>query len=154
MGLDISGLDRLVQDEDQFLPMNSFVETSRLGVARGKEDGPVIRNNAGVMSTVGAWIPVMRNECGPMAQRPGAWAVFSLTGVSRDNTGSALGGCTVKVFRTADDTKAPFDTVSDASGNWSVNVGAERGPFWLREEKDGSPYRAGTSINTLVPTES
>ena len=73
----------------------------------------------------------------------------TLAGVSRDSTGAPLGLCTVKVFRTADDTKAA-QTVSDASGNWSMTLNLS-GPFYLVEYKSGAPDVAGTSVNTLVP---
>jgi hypothetical protein len=76
---------------------------------------------------------------------------FGLAGVSRDSSGAVLGSCTIKLFRTADDTLAA-KTVSDASGNWSLPVMLS-GPFYLVEYKAGSPDVAGTSVNTLVPTQ-
>jgi hypothetical protein len=48
-----------------------------------------------------------------------------LSGVTRDSTGAALGFCTVKIFRTVDDSLAG-QTVSDANGNWSFSVN----PLW------------------------
>lgn len=72
----------------------------------------------------------------------------SLTGVSRDNSGVALGGATVKLFRTWDDTMIA-STVSDGSGNWTLYP-ASSGPYYLVEYKSGSPDVAGTSVNTLA----
>jgi hypothetical protein len=74
----------------------------------------------------------------------------SLVGVSRDGTGAILGLCTVRIFRTADDVKVA-ETVSDASGNWSVPM-MPPGPYYYVEYRVGSPDKAGTSLNTNLPT--
>ena len=75
---------------------------------------------------------------------------MTLSGVSRDSTGAALGNCQVLIFRTADKSFI-LETQSDGSGNWSVSM-LVGGPFFLVEYKVGSPDVAGTSVNTLVPT--
>lgn len=74
----------------------------------------------------------------------------SLVGVSKDGAGAVLGGCTVRIFRTADDVKVA-ETLSDASGNWSVPM-MPIGPYYYVEYLAGSPNKAGTSINTNTPT--
>jgi hypothetical protein len=140
-----------VFDEEDFSPpMINLVATvdSRVSDVVGRG----VRANAGVACTSGAWLPVRANEClaQTMSARPGAWERLSLVGVSRDSSGVALGTCTVKVFLTGNDVKQ-FETVSDASGNWSIDVGANPGPFYYNAYKVGSPDRAGTSINTNVP---
>ena len=73
-----------------------------------------------------------------------------IVGVSRDATGVALGSCTVKVFRTADDVLVG-STVSDGSGNWTAYPNQE-GPYYLVEYKAGSPDVFGTSPNTNTYT--
>lgn len=83
-----------------------------------------------------------------VAQQTGT-LVWRLAGVSRDSTGAPLGNCTVKVFQTGDDVKVA-EVISDASGNWSIEM-LRQGPFYLVEYLVGSPDRAGTSINTIVP---
>lgn len=85
-----------------------------------------------------------------IAQQTGT-LVWRLTGVSRDSAGAQLGFCTVKVFQTANDEKVA-EVVSDATGNWSVEM-LRQGPFYLVEYLIGSPDRAGTSLNTLVPVQ-
>lgn len=75
---------------------------------------------------------------------------MTLSGVSRDSTGAALGNCQVLIFRTANKSFI-LETQSDGSGNWSVSM-LVGGPFFLVEYKVGSPDVAGTSVNTLVPT--
>ncbi len=72
-----------------------------------------------------------------------------LSGTSRDNTGAALGNCRVMIFGTGDK-RFILETQSDGSGNWSVSM-LVGGPFFLVEYLAGSPDRAGTSVNTLVP---
>jgi hypothetical protein len=141
----------VLDEEDYFPPMNNLVATVDARVSSVVGQG--VRANAGVACTSGAWLPVRANEClaQTMSARPGAWTRYSLTGVSRDSSGAALATCTVKVFLTGNDTKQ-FETVSDASGNWSIDVGANPGPFYFVEYKTGAPDRAGTSLNTNVPT--
>ena len=73
-----------------------------------------------------------------------------IVGVSRDATGVALGSCTVKVFRTADDVLVG-STVSDGSGNWTAYPNQE-GPYYYVEYKAGSPDVFGTSPNTNTYT--
>ena len=73
-----------------------------------------------------------------------------IVGVSRDATGVALGSCTVKVFRTADDVLVG-STVSDGSGNWTAYPDQE-GPYYYVEYKAGSPDVFGTSPNTNTYT--
>lgn len=153
MGADATAPGSLALDEDLFPPMNTFVEIGRLGMRRGKDDGFMVRANGGVIcGQSGAWVPVLKNECGPLAPRFGAWSVFTLSGVTRDSAGAALGLCTVKVFITGSDAKE-FETTSSAAGAWSINVGASKGPYYVVAYKSGAPVLAGTSINTLVPVE-
>jgi len=73
-----------------------------------------------------------------------------IVGVSRDSTGAALGSCTIKVFRTADDVLVA-STVSDGSGNWTAYPDQE-GPYYFVEYKAGSPDVFGTSPNTNTYT--
>lgn len=73
----------------------------------------------------------------------------ALTGVSRDSTGAALGACQIMAFRTVDKLLVG-ETISDGSGNWSLDL-LVTGPFFLVEYKDGGTPVAGTSLNTLTP---
>ena len=81
----------------------------------------------------------------------GRGATQSLIGVSALGAGgSALGGCTVKLFYASNNALAAV-TVSDAAGNFRFdNPGT--GPFRIRIYKPGSPDVAGVSLNTLMPT--
>lgn len=147
----VNPLASVIQDEDALPPMNSYCEVGRLGARRMKNGVLQQRANAGISTPCGAWIS---NDWSPLLiGRVGGYERLTLTGVSRDSTGAALGGCTVKVFSTINDVKL-FETVSNGSGSWSIDVGANPGPFYFVEYKAGTPDLAGTSLNTNVPTKS
>lgn len=72
---------------------------------------------------------------------------YTITGVSRDATGIALGSCVVKLFNTTTDVLIQAQT-SDASGNFSFTIDKNL-ICYLVCYKDGTPV-FGTSKNTLV----
>lgn len=77
----------------------------------------------------------------------------TITGVSRDSTGAALGGCTCTLMRVGtQDTNPIFTqmatTVSDGGGNYSFVVGFD-GPYRVMFDLDGAPIRAGLTLKTL-----
>ena len=74
-----------------------------------------------------------------------------LSGVSRDSTGAPLGLCTVMIFETQRRLLVA-ELTSDAAGAWAIDMMPGLGPFFYVEYLVGSPDRAGTSINTNVPT--
>ena len=72
----------------------------------------------------------------------------TISGITKDSTGSALGSCMVQLFRTPSD-QFVGEMLSDASGNYSFdNPGS--GPFYIVAYKAGAPDVAGTTVNTLV----
>lgn len=75
---------------------------------------------------------------------------FGFVGITRDSTGGALGGCTVKLYRERDDF-AVETTVSDANGNYRLTTASTIETYYVRWYLAGSPDRAGTSKNTLSP---
>lgn len=74
----------------------------------------------------------------------------TLTGVTKDSTGSALGGCVVQLFRVWDD-GIVAETTSDGSGNFTFYPTVS-GPYYIVAYKTGAPDVAGTTVNTLVAT--
>lgn len=73
----------------------------------------------------------------------------AVTGATKDSTGAALGGVTVQLFRTLDDSfRSQID--SDGSGNYILYPDVT-GPFYIVAYKAGSPDVAGTTVNTLLP---
>lgn len=73
----------------------------------------------------------------------------AIAGITKDATGAALGGCTVKLYRSLDDVMIAT-MVSDAStGAYSFDNPAS-GPFYVVAYKTGATPVAGTTLNTLV----
>lgn len=68
-----------------------------------------------------------------------------LKGITKDSAGAPLGGCTVKLFLTSDDTCQGW-TTSDESGNYTLTLPVA-GPFFIVARKAGV---AGTTVNTLA----
>ena len=106
-----------------------------------------VRQSLGIPQN-GKSINVVRSflggETGPTFQPPDG----VISGVSRDSTGAALGGCTVDLFRQGDQ-QWMARTVSDGSGNYSFTV-MQSTPWFVRFDLEGSPDRAGTTKNNIV----
>lgn len=75
--------------------------------------------------------------------------IITVKGVSRDGNGNALGGCTVKLYRTSNDAEIASQ-VSDAGGNFAFAVNNGYGPFYAVGYLPGSPDRSGATVNTLT----
>lgn len=74
---------------------------------------------------------------------------LTLSGITKDSSGSILGSCVVQLFITANDLLVT-ETISDAStGSYSFNI-LVSGPFYIVAYKAGSPDVAGTTVNTLL----
>jgi hypothetical protein len=73
---------------------------------------------------------------------------YLVTGVTQDLNGNPLGGCTVKLFNTANDTVSQ-QVVSDGSGNYSFIVDKTL-KWYIVSYLAGSPDVAGTTVNTLA----
>lgn len=72
---------------------------------------------------------------------------FTLSGTTKDSTGTPLPGCTVQLFRTNDEFFIA-EVVSDGSGSYSFGVTA--GPYYLVAYLPGATPLAGTTVNTLT----
>lgn len=91
-----------------------------------------------------------RGQIGTVIDRSlGNQIIHTLSGITRDSTGTVLAGCVVDMFRTANDTLIS-STVSDAAGAYTLPVSGPAGPFYLVAYKAGSPDVSGTSANTLI----
>lgn len=81
----------------------------------------------------------------------GANARLGYQGTTRDANNSPLGGATVKLFRTADDTKVTPDIQSDPlSGEFVISTPYYE-PHWMKIEKVGSPTVQGVSVSNIYP---
>ena len=75
---------------------------------------------------------------------------YTIAGTMKDSTGVALAGCTVKLYRTTNDTVSGI-VVSDGSGNYKIAASSEL-RHYLVAYLPGSPDVAGTTVNTIVGT--
>ena len=80
-------------------------------------------------------------------------ARYRISGVTRDNNGNPLAGCTVEIYETASNLFRG-STISDANGNYAVDVtSGETGlTFQAVAYLAGAPDVAGVSLNTLTGT--
>ena len=79
----------------------------------------------------------------PMPQQPS----LTITGVTRDSTGAALGGVSLEVFRT--DGTLVSRTTSDGSGNFVTDPVGLGATYQVDAYLSGSPDVAGTTKNNL-----
>lgn len=76
---------------------------------------------------------------------------YSISGVTKDSTGAALGNCTVHLIGTTDDRL--YDQItSNASGVFEFRSASPKQKFYLVAYKEGGTDVAGTTVNTLVGT--
>ena len=79
----------------------------------------------------------------------GSMSRFGVVGVTRDIYGSPIGGVTVTLYRTSDDS-VQAKVVSDALGNYTVTTPFAPDSHYIVMYKAGSPDVFGTTQNTLV----
>lgn len=91
-------------------------------------------------------------QWGQYDQAAGASSRFGLTGVTRDQWGTPVPSCTVKLYRTSND--ALLDTqVSDATtGAFLLSTPYYPDQHYIVAHKTGSPDIDGVTPNTLVGT--
>lgn len=86
----------------------------------------------------------------------GAVSKMAFLGVTRDAFGTALGGCTVRLYKTTDGAYPGtantflYEAVSDASGNFTVYTQYYPDTHYMVSYKAGSPDVQGTTINALI----
>jgi hypothetical protein len=101
---------------------------------------------------IGGVFPVSMQARTHALRTPRFYGAFSLSGVTRDSTGTPLGTCSVKLFEAATDIEVG-QTTSDGAGAFTFRLGNNAGYFYLVAYKPGSPDVAGTSVNTLALTQ-
>lgn len=77
---------------------------------------------------------------------------FSFAGVTRDQNGTPLGGCTVWLFRTSDRTPLAV-TTSDGSGNYSFSLTSDPIEYFARAHLDAPARVFGTTDRNLLVDE-
>lgn len=149
------GMDSVIQDEDAFLPMNSFIDQGGMVVTRRTKDGALqMRANAGVSTPCGAWIYLdYTSRLSRFVQGTERWTI---SGTTRDSAGVALGTCRVialEIGRVAiGGAPVAGETISDGSGIYSVEVPMNT-PYQMLAYKPGSPDVGGVSVTPLMPTQ-
>jgi len=74
----------------------------------------------------------------------------TITGITRDSSGNALGGVTVMAFHTSDN-RLDDTITSGPSGEFTCAV-VDGDSYYILCYKPGAPDVYGTSINTVTPT--
>ena len=86
----------------------------------------------------------------------GAVSRYAFVGVTRNAYGSALGGVTVKLFKTVGGGSPDLKDVrideatSDVSGNYTVYTSYYPDTHYIVTYKSGTPDVQGTTVNTLI----
>lgn len=85
----------------------------------------------------------------PVEITRGANGRYLVTGVTRDQYGSPLAACTVRLFHTSDNVLQDTQT-SDVNGNYTVSTPYYPDTHYIVAYKTGSPDVEGTTVNTLI----
>jgi hypothetical protein len=76
---------------------------------------------------------------------------WSISGITKDSSGSVLGSCVVELFYTQTDFPLSKVTSDATTGAYSFNCSPNAGNYYAVAYKAGSPDVAGTTVNTLAP---
>lgn len=141
-----------VQGQQTYAPMHDDF-TGYVSRLRNGFDGSLIATNACISTPCGTLVPMdIGNHLMNLFEQ--ADVRWSITGVTRDNAGTALGTCRVVVMEAGriakDGAPVVAETISDGSGNYSVEV-ALNTSHQVISYKVGAPDVAGISLNTLTP---
>jgi len=83
---------------------------------------------------------------------PGSKTLKFLKGVCRDVSNNALSGVVVQAFRTSDDAFAGYEVQTRSDGSYDLPTNFPGVAHYAVAYLAGSPDRAGTTVNTLIPT--
>jgi len=136
----------------EYLPMqDSATQPDRYW--RSQEDGTLIADNALIATPTGALIQVPIGRRLFIRDFIQSTNTFTVSGVTKDSTGVALGNCRVVVMETGrmqtDAVPIVAETVSDGAGNYSVPVPLNTA-YQVISYKQGSPDVAGITRNDAV----
>lgn len=108
---------------------------------------------AGFLGDLGADVGILAAESwGEYYPAGGAASRFGFVGVTRDQYGSIMGNCVVKLFRTSDDLLIDQTTSDPTTGAFLLNTAYYPTTHYIVAYKAGSPDVAGASVNTLIGT--
>lgn len=146
-------LSTVMQDEDAYGPMNSFIDGNRLATRRSKAGDLTIRENAGIATPCGMWV---WNDWPPLMQRlVFATPLWILTGTTRNRAATeVLPGCRVVVLEVGrlgtSGSPVVGETVSDGAGNYAIPVPLNT-HYQVIAYLPGSPDVAGITRADVVP---
>lgn len=83
---------------------------------------------------------------------PGSQNLKFLKGLTKDASDNVLSGVIVQAFRTSDDAFAGYEVQSREDGSYDLATNFPGVNHYAVAYLAGSPDRAGTTVNTLVPT--
>lgn len=81
----------------------------------------------------------------------GTQSLKFIKGQTIDESSNALSGVTVQAFRTSDDAFAGYEVQSREDGSYDLATNFPGVNHYVVAYLAGSPDRAGTTVNTLVP---
>lgn len=82
---------------------------------------------------------------------PGNQSLKFIKGLCVDTSDVALSGVNVQAFRTSDDAFAGYEVQSRTDGSYDLATNFPGVNHYVVAYLTGSPDRAGTTVNTLVP---
>lgn len=82
---------------------------------------------------------------------PGGASRYGFVGVTRDSNGTPVGNCSIKLFRTSDNSLIDI-TNSDPQGNFLLNTPFYPDAHYIVCHKNDGPVISGASTNTLIGT--
>lgn len=88
----------------------------------------------------------------PPVIQDGCQSLKWLKGLCVDTTDAPLSGVNVQAFRTSDDAFAGYEVQSRTDGSYDLATPYVGVNHYVVAYLTGSPDRAGTTLNTLVPT--
>lgn len=89
---------------------------------------------------------------GPFDVTSGASSRFGFAGVTRDQYGSPIYGCTVKLYRTGDDVLLDTQISDPNTGAFLLNTPYYPDAHYIVAHKSGAPDVDGVTVNTLIAT--
>lgn len=82
---------------------------------------------------------------------PGNQSLKFIKGLCVDTTDAPLSGAVVHAFRTSDDAFAGYEVESRTDGSYDLATNFPGVAHYVVAYLPGSPDRAGTTVNTLIP---
>lgn len=133
-----------VRYECQFGARNKFITLWPVSMQMSGDLSPGFSQIGQDASGVASWAPMQRSSRGNGASK-------FIMGQCKDSGGNGVSGATVQGFLTGSD-KYIGETTADSLGNYELQSVYPATAHYLVAYRAGSPDIAGTTVNTLTPT--